>query len=245
MKQEKKMFWGVVVLSGINLFTSPVSAAEVDSKGYVNFEQKDDHLIGGPLRIDGISTIHFGTQPLKGDTVVYKSIYTDSEKNKDGKFVPLHVETTDNRGTNAGWQLQSKQSRQFTEIDNAGLVVSGGSVLTGSELNLTALESYDNGAIEESEKLKPSGLIKSSTLNTTFKTVVNSKENEGVGSWSTHFGPLSDTATTAGMDGEGQPVQVPVENGSVTLTVPGKIAKKKSVRYEAELTWTLVATPEA
>lgn len=241
----KKFFLVVLVLYGLVLTTTSVSAVDAESKSYVKFEQKDDLLHGGPLRIDGVSTIHFGTQPIKGDTVVYQSIYTESEINEDGKFVPLHVETTDNRGTNAGWQLQSKQSRQFSEIDDTGLVTPGGSVLTGSELNLTAVESYDNGNIEESEKLKPSGLISKSALNTTFKTVVNSKENEGVGSWSTHFGSLSDRFVKSGIDEEGQPVNVPVENGSITLTVPGKIAKKKAVRYEAELTWTLVATPEA
>lgn len=34
------------------------------------------------------------------------------------------------------------------------------------------------------------------------------------------------------------------ENNAVTLKIPGEIKKNKDVSYEAELTWTIVATPE-
>lgn len=61
-------------------------------------------------------------------------------------------------------------------------------------------------------------------------TVASAKENEGIGSWNTLFGETSDTVAN--------------NNSAVTLKIPGEIKKNKDVSYEAELTWTIVATPE-
>ncbi|MEG2601691.1 MAG: WxL domain-containing protein, partial [Carnobacterium sp.] len=60
-------------------------------------------------------------------------------------------------------------------------------------------------------------------------------EGEGVGSWKLLFGAVSDTASTE---------STPVHSDTVKLTVPGSTQKKENVNYEAELTWTLLATPE-
>lgn len=233
MNQTKKVLVALTLTSGF--FVAPAAlAADVPSKGYVDFKNEDEQL-GGSLRIDRVSAINFGTVGLKGDTAVYSAIYTADETGTPGTFLPLNVQTTDNRGTNAGWQLQVKHSRQFSEIDAEGNLVPDGSILTNSTLEFTSTSAVDNAAISEVGKLGPSGFKSETVLNDSFKTVVNADEGEGVGSWKLLFGAVSDTASTE---------STPVHSDTVKLTVPGSTQKKENVNYEAELTWTLLATPE-
>lgn len=233
MNRTKKILVALTLTTGF--FIAPAAlAADVPSKGYVDFKNEDEQL-GGSLRIDRISAINFGTVGLKGDTAVYPAIYTADETGAPGTFLPLNVQTTDNRGTNAGWQLQVKHSRQFSEIDAAGELVPDGSVLTNATLEFTSTSAVDSAAIIEAGKLGPSGFKSETVLNDSFKTVVNADTGEGVGSWNLLFGTVSDTASTE---------TTPITNENVKLTVPGSTQKKENVNYEAELTWTLLATPE-
>lgn len=235
----------LVILALASLLVLPlpmVHGEEVASQGYVDFQFGDDAQANGPLRIDAVSVIHFGSQPLKGDTIIAKAIYTASEVNLQGQYVPLHIETTDDRGTNTGWSLQVKQSQEFTEQPQESVTLENLSVLTGAELTLSATESYDESLISELGKSKPSNLGQKLEVNAEFKKIVEAKAGEGIGSWGTYFGDIVEEATTETTSSLEE--SKPVENQAITLKIPGQVAKKVDVNYQAELIWVLVATPE-
>lgn len=232
----------LVLASRLVLPLPMVHGEEVASQGYVDFQFGDDAQANGPLRIDGVSVIHFGSQPLKGDTIIAKAIYTASEVNHQGQYVPLHIETTDDRGTNTGWSLQVKQSQEFTEQPQESVTPAKLSVLTGAELTLSATESYDESLISELGKNKPSNLGQKLGLNAEFQKIVEAKAGEGIGSWGTYFGDIVEETTTETVSSLEE--SKPVENQHITLKIPGQVAKKADVNYQAELIWVLVATPE-
>lgn len=241
MKKTMLSLIGTLLFSTVFLGTSALAVEEVGqpakSNGYVNFDYDDEDATLGTLRINKVSKINFGTTPTKGDTVTINSVYS-AEDEKNGKYLPLNVQTIDNRGNGAGWQLQVQQTRQFTQLDEANVPLTdanklNGSLLEGAELALTATQATDLSIEQEVNRVAPS-IFKKVTLSTAedagFVTVTSAKENEGIGSWNTLFGEISDATAT--------------ENNAVTLKIPGEIKKNKDVSYEAELTWTIVATPE-
>ncbi|MCO6019029.1 hypothetical protein CKN86_00355 [Carnobacterium divergens] len=241
MKKITLSLVGVFLFSSVFLGTTASAVEEVGkpvkSNGYVNFDYDDEDATLGTLRINKVSKINFGTTPTKGDTVTINSIYS-AEDEKDGEFLPLNVQTVDNRGNSAGWQLQVQQTRQFTQLDESNVPITdankeNGTLLDGAELTLTATKATDLSAEKEANRIAPS-IFKKVTLSTAkdagFVTVASAKENEGIGSWNTLFGETSDTIAN--------------NNSAVTLKIPGEIKKNKDVSYEAELTWTIVATPE-
>ncbi|MPQ23274.1 WxL domain-containing protein [Carnobacterium divergens] len=241
MKKITLSLVGVFLFSSVFLGTTASAVEEVGkpvkSNGYVNFDYDDEDATLGTLRINKVSKINFGTTPTKGDTVTINSIYS-AEDEKDGEFLPLNVQTVDNRGNSAGWQLQVQQTRQFTQLDESNVPITdankeNGTLLDGAELTLTATKATDLSAEKEANRIAPS-ILKKVTLSTAkdagFVTVASAKENEGIGSWNTLFGETSDTVAN--------------NNSAVTLKIPGEIKKNKDVSYEAELTWTIVATPE-
>ncbi|MDT1940702.1 MULTISPECIES: WxL domain-containing protein [Carnobacterium] len=241
MKKITLSLVGVFLFSSVFLGTTASAVEEVGkpvkSNGYVNFDYDDEDATLGTLRINKVSKINFGTTPTKGDTVTINSIYSADDE-KDGEFLPLNVQTVDNRGNSAGWQLQIQQTRQFTQLDESNVPITdankeNGTLLDGAELTLTATKATDLSAEKEANRIAPS-IFKKVTLSTAkdagFVTVASAKENEGIGSWNTLFGETSDTVAN--------------NNSAVTLKIPGEIKKNKDVSYEAELTWTIVATPE-
>lgn len=241
MKKITLSLVGVFLFSSVFLGTTASAVEEVGkpvkSNGYVNFDYDDEDATLGTLRINKVSKINFGTTPTKGDTVTINSIYS-AEDEKDGEFLPLNVQTVDNRGNSAGWQLQVQQTRQFTQLDESNVPITdankeNGTLLDGAELTLTATKATDLSAEKEANRIAPS-IFKKVKLSTAkdagFVTVASAKENEGIGSWNTLFGETSDTVAN--------------NNSAVTLKIPGEIKKNKDVSYEAELTWTIVATPE-
>ncbi|MDT1958733.1 WxL domain-containing protein [Carnobacterium divergens] len=241
MKKTTLSLVGVLLFSSVFLGTTASAVEEVGkpvkSNGSVNFDYDDEDETLGTLRINKVSKINFGTTPTKGDTVTINSIYS-AEDEKDGEFLPLNVQTVDNRGNSAGWQLQVQQTRQFTQLDESNAPITdankeNGTLLDGAELALTATKATDLSVEQEVKRMAPS-IFKKVTLSTDkdagFVTVASAKQNEGIGSWNTLFGDASDTVAT--------------ENSAVTLKIPGEIKKNKTVSYEAELTWTIVATPE-
>lgn len=242
MKLSKFTLVTLALASSFVLRLPMVHGGEVASQGYVDFQYGEESQTNGPLRIDGVSVIHFGSQPLKGDTIIAKAIYTAAEVNQQGQYVPLHVETTDDRGTNTGWSLQVKQAQEFTEQSQEPVLPGDLSVLRGAELTLSATESYDESSLPEVGKRQPSNLGKNLRLNTDFQKIVEAQAGEGIGSWGTYFGDLVEEATS---ETASSPSELKaVENQAITLKIPGQIAKKADVNYQAELIWVLVATPE-
>lgn len=204
---------------------------DATSNGTVQFEESKDDKERGQLRINAVSAINLGTVEMSGDTATYSAIYTDADKIGDN-YRPLTVRTVDNRGNNAGWQLQVAQTRQFTQLDEnnqveANPTLENGQILAGSVLSLTSKSSVLD--TPDPDRVAPAG-FKKVDLTETAQTAVNASTDTGMGTWDHLFGEEVTDSTA--------------KNSNVQLTIPGKIKKNKDVKYEAELTWSVLATPE-
>lgn len=114
----------------------------------------------GPLSIDYVSNIEFGTQKISSNTVTYRA-------QNENPF----VQVTDNRGTGAGWTLTAKAS-EFKSAD-------GTKVLKG------ALLSFKNGqAKTQSANISAAPETKDVAFNNTdAKVMMNAKKETGRGTW--------------------------------------------------------------
>ncbi|MHC5251314.1 WxL domain-containing protein [Listeria kieliensis] len=169
----------------------------------------------GPLSIDYISNIHFGTQKISGSTETYYA-ELDQVKDKDTGAVmdrPNMVQITDDRGSNVGWKLTVKQEGQFKN---------GTSELDAAELKFEnpTLKSANKNATNTPEAkamtLAPGGAA---------SDVMIANANQGMGTWYDQFGSDIDSAKQ-----------------SISLRVPGDTAKVEG-KYETTLTWTLTDSP--
>ncbi|EOH99076.1 hypothetical protein UAW_01033 [Enterococcus haemoperoxidus ATCC BAA-382] len=176
----------------------------------------------GPLTIDYITKLNFGAVKVSGNTTTYHAKLAEL-KLKDivePKKVPNYVQVTDNRGTNAGWQLQLKQDTQFQAKDANNKVTE----LTGAQLTL------DNPTLKSTQKgseFAPLGIKQKLTPGAAAVTVVNAAAGKGMGTWHYSLGDTNEQAEK-----------------SVSLTIPGDTAKLANVAYKTVLTWTLVDAPE-
>ncbi|EOT68398.1 WxL domain-containing protein [Enterococcus caccae] len=176
----------------------------------------------GPLTIDYITKLNFGAVKVSGNTTTYHAKLAEL-KLKDivePKKVPNYVQVTDNRGTNAGWQLQLKQDSQFQAKDKDNKVTE----LTGAELSLNnpILKSVQKGS-----EFAPLGISQKLIPGAAAVTVVDAAAGKGMGTWHYSLGDTNEQAAK-----------------SVSLTIPGDTAKLANVAYKTVLTWTLVDAPE-
>ena len=179
----------------------------------------DPHQPGtsGPLSIDYVSNLHFGSYVASGSDQVYYAQLDEFKKTTDGTEikVPNFVQVTDNRGTNAGWNLTVSQNGQFSANE-------GANVLTGAQLKLSnpmvnSTNSMIYAPVASNVTLDPSGAA---------QDVVNASAGKGMGTWTTSYG--SDLTQGA---------------KSVSLSVPGSTAKVQDSQYTTSLTWTLTDAP--
>ncbi|MGO2265554.1 WxL domain-containing protein [Vagococcus salmoninarum] len=264
MKITKKISLSLLCVSTLAVICQPALAVEngqesqLKSTGNVQFQQDlvtDPEENNGPLRIESVTMIDFGIVGIKGDTATYNAIYSENIKEEllndagsllETNFLPLTVQTADDRGTNQGWQLQVTHSRQFTELGPDGRMSKADpAILKGAEINLS-VTSVERPADKQGEttETRPSGLKQKVNLNDQVKTVVNAQVNEGMGTWQSLFGEKVSAVSSPGKDPEGNEVMIPVENEAVQLTIPGDTVKVKDVMYQGELTWILINSPE-
>ncbi|KRK46133.1 WxL domain-containing protein [Dellaglioa algida] len=174
----------------------------------------------GPLSIDYISNLDFGTDhKVSGTTATYyaKPI---AAKDKDGKDVKRsnYLQVTDNRGTNAGWKLSVTQNKQFNngtaDLDGAALK------MTGQVFNSTNMDATTTPTALNSGVITP-------TIGQDVQVVAAAK-GQGMGTWTDSFGTYVDgnENTDASMK-------------AISLEVPGKTAKAVGTTYSTDLTWTL------
>ncbi|MBE9388216.1 WxL domain-containing protein [Vagococcus salmoninarum] len=255
---------GLLCVSTLAVISQPVLAVEIGqesqlkSTGNVQFKQDlvtDPEENNGPLRIESVTMIDFGIVGIKGDTATYNAIYSEDVKEEfldesgtvlETNFLPLTVQTADDRGTNQGWQLQVTHSRQFTELGPDGqLSKADPAVLKGAEINLSVTSAQRPSDKQgETTETQPTGLKQKVNLNDQVQTVVNAQANEGMGTWQSLFGEKVSAVSNPGKDPEGNDVLIPVENEAVQLTIPGDTVKVKDVMYQGELTWILINSPE-
>ncbi|WP_420812307.1 WxL domain-containing protein [Listeria kieliensis] len=165
----------------------------------------------GPLSIDYISNVHFGTQKISGSTEVYYATLDQVKDAESGAISerPNMVQITDDRGTNAGWKLTVKQEAQFkngsSELDGAVLKFENPTLKSSNK-------SATNTPTAKAMTLSPAGAA---------SDVMIANANQGMGTWFDQFGADQDSGKQ-----------------SISLTVPGDTAKVEG-KYETTLTWTL------
>ncbi|MGX7418180.1 WxL domain-containing protein [Carnobacterium gallinarum] len=233
---------GFTLLAPLACADEAGQASKVTSSGVVTFESTPTDPNGntGPLRIQSVSSIDFGSVGIKGDTMTYPARYSATEKEdhlgSDGAvistdYLPLNITTVDDRGSNAGWQLQVTQSRQFTELDASGALKPGGLELNGASIKLSA----DNAVRPEDKKTEPAVTVPTSfstnvVVNNKMQPLVKANVGEGMGTWNSRMGSVVADATDA-------------KNPNVELTIPGGIQIVEA-SYQAELTWLLIDSPD-
>lgn len=169
----------------------------------------------GPLSLDYASSLDFGKQKITSSKQIY---YAKAQTYLDGsgqlKTGPNYVQVTDNRGIEAGWQLQVKQNSQFKTMDNEEL--------TGAQIT------FKNGTtISVSESVKPTGVAMITVKPTNELTdVMMASEGQGAG---THLLTWGNDQATA--------------EKSIELSVPGTTTKYAK-KYATTFTWVLADTPK-
>ncbi|MBG5844585.1 WxL domain-containing protein, partial [Pseudomonas aeruginosa] len=112
-----------------NTVTPPVNPTNPSQP--VTPNPADPHQPGtaGPLSIDYVSNIHFGSKQIQAGTAIY-SAQLDQVQNSTGDLisVPNYVQVTDKRGLNLGWKLSVKQSAQFATSDSTPAVLDNASL---------------------------------------------------------------------------------------------------------------------
>lgn len=178
----------------------------------------------GALRIDFASQINFGEQTISGAAKDYYALYTELQPLDEAgqasgakKYVPHYVQVTDNRGSNAGWNLT---------VSGTTFKNSTGEVLTGAALTL----SDATLSSEMADTLKPSTVTPEVTVGTTPAELVSAEADKGMGTWVDSFG------TTPGMSSTDT-------NKSVKIHVPAEAKKIAGETYTSTLTWTINDTP--
>lgn len=171
----------------------------------------------GPLSIDYISNLSFGSQKATGNDTSYYALPDRNTKNSSGQVVdlPNYLQVTDNTGKNAGWTLYVKQGSPFTN---------GTNTLTGTKLtfkNITLKSPNADGATYAPTPATQV-IIEPDKDN---QPVITAGENKGMGTWLSLFGK-----------------DIEETQKSISLFVPGS-SKKVAGMYKTDLVWTLTNTP--
>ncbi|MGX7150247.1 WxL domain-containing protein [Enterococcus ureasiticus] len=170
----------------------------------------------GPLSINYVSNLRFGSQKAQGNDAIYKvkpdQLMDDEETVIE---VPNYIQITDNRGTNVGWRLTVKQNGAFKN---------GSNDLAGTELVFTnPVLSAKSGKTETAPTANPTFTL---TADGQEALVMNAEAGHGMGTWADRFGDTNDQATS-----------------SIQLKIPGD-SKKVAGLYKTSLTWTLSDSPQ-
>lgn len=229
-----------VLAIGTATITASVSAANltssVDSKASVTFkannnptspvdpENPDNPFTpdkpatgeNGPLSIDYVSDLDFGSQEITTKDATYNAALT-SGKDASGvtKNTPNFVQITDNTGASLGWSLNVQQVQQLSSANDQ---------LKGAEISFTNLQAVTNSASNASAPSVAPGI---KLIPGVDSPVTTAAANQGEGTWVTRFGKDATEAAT-----------------SVQLSVPGA-SVKKATTYSSTLKWTLTQTPDS
>lgn len=194
----------------------------------------------GPLSIDFASSFNFGTGKITTSNTVYNAYAQQIKKNDDDakpsieNYRPNYVQVTDNRGTEAGWNLTVSQAKQLTSDE--GKELKGASIqLTGGTLKTAEASTAVKPTGESEVTLVPGGEA---------SIVATATEGQGAGVWANYFGSSEATLSDATdlrpteLDPEKYEEFDVIRNSAATLSVPGASVKTNS-QYTTELTWTL------
>lgn len=187
----------------------------------------------GPLSIDFASSLQFGTSKITTTDEVYSAYAQEVDIDGTAAFRPQYVQVTDNRGTDAGWNLTVNQEKQLTSAAGKELE---GAVITLGDANVKTVV----GSTIKAPSTAPKSveLVPGQDV-----PVMSAAQGEGAGLWVDHFGNSASTIVDGtdlkpGEEGN-DPTEFAVKrNTAVTLAIPGK-ANKSAAEYRSVLKWTL------
>lgn len=213
-----------VIFEENNDVTKPVDPNNPDPEKPIGPEPDPDHPgqtipegTPGPLSIDHASHFNFGKVKKSGNEQTYfaKAInFTNVDGSKD-KTAP-YIQVTDNRGSEAGWQVQVSQEGQLKNVDT-DLELEGAQIkVSNGIVNSIADKTGVTAAANEIE-LDPQGQA---------HVVLTAEAGHGAGTFTNKFGELEDGVTK-----------------DVSLTVP-RGSRIDDGHYQTSLKWTLYDTPD-
>ncbi|KAF1299126.1 hypothetical protein BAU15_00330 [Enterococcus sp. JM4C] len=206
--------------------TNPETVGPVTPIDPTDPEGKPTPGTAGPLSIDFASSFDFGLNKITNKTMDY---YARAQKFSNGTAARAnYVQVSDNRGTNAGWQLTVTQQTQLTATTKTANDVLTGAVISLSEAAVNSLATSAAPTPEAQVKLTPGEPEK----------VTTAAKDTGAGTWVTKWGSVEEVTEK---NAAGEESQVAV-NKAVKLTIPGATAKD-AVKYASVLTWTLSDVP--
>ncbi|MGX6962777.1 WxL domain-containing protein [Vagococcus xieshaowenii] len=212
----------------------------------------------GPLTIDFVSKLYFGSQAISSNDETYhpaaqpSKVYTYNEETEendltDYRFVNNYVQVTDGRGVaDAGWTLSVTQEEQFSS--SAGELE--GAALTFNHLKMTNTGNEEAAAPQIKMTNEEGHAIEKHELDPGTKmTLVEATEGQGIGTWFLNLG--QELVEDDGSYGDFPELKVgdkeiPYQiSKDIQLDVPGSAIKMKDTTYKTDLTWTLEAIPSA
>ncbi|MEI5989736.1 hypothetical protein A5881_001229 [Enterococcus termitis] len=169
----------------------------------------------GPLSLNYISNLKFGTQTANGNDAVYQVKPDRVIDSKETEIeVPNYVQVTDHRGTNSGWTLLVKQDGAFKN---------GAHSLAGTELVFTSPVLASKSGKDTTSPSANANFTLTADGNSAM--VMYAATDQGMGTWVDRFGKNLEEAKTG-----------------IQLKIPGD-SKKVAGFYQTSLTWTLTDTP--
>lgn len=174
----------------------------------------------GPLSIDYVSSLDFGSQEISNKTMTY---YAKPQTFNTGQeATPNYMQVTDKTGKVGGWRLTVEQATDFT----AQSADAANKTIVGAEISLEAGEgkiaSNGNGVSPKARNIKLTG-------EGSGAAILAAEKGQGAGLWTSTFGELSE------VDGE-------VFNTGASLTIPGS-SQTDADKYTTELVWKIENVP--
>lgn len=184
------------------------------------------------FNINWVSNFKFGEIKIGSTTMTAFSAPTTLTW-KDGSTpttdLANFLQVTDNRGTNAGWNVSVKGD-SFKELDETNTPTA--TELKGASITLNEAQIVGDTSTTDAAALAPTALSTGVDILGTGSsyTVLNAAAGKGQGTWAVTWGADTDKTTLK-------------DNAGVELSVPVTAQPKADKNYRSTLTWTLAATP--
>ncbi|MBO0441173.1 WxL domain-containing protein [Candidatus Enterococcus ikei] len=202
----------------------------------------------GALKIDGVSDLDFKQQNAVLTDADYFAEQTQVSYTKDDKTViekvGNYLQLTNKRIDNpTKWTLSAKMAQQFKGVTSENVLENSTITFTNpfieSETNKTVSPWPELTAVANGFVLGEDGasvdILESKDVKGGFGTYTVAFGNTKDYFDRTQNGTSEDSTGVANQDGK-------IENGSVSLMVPGRTVKTKEA-YEAKILWTLTEKP--
>lgn len=173
----------------------------------------DPTMEAGPLSLDYVSSVSFGSNDILTETYTYES-----------ETLRPFIQVTDARGTAAGWSVTA-QLDSFTQTDEVSEETT--ETLEGSTLSFTNGEVVTPGSTSTAPVSEQEVTLEAGADSADL--VMSAADGSGMGQWLNRWFPTEASDSNNNV------------NNNVTLEVPGGSAQ--TGEHTATITWTLSDAP--